>query len=91
MIFASASYRVQLFDVVQENVKKALETIESKINDLSSKKLLRGDIPAAKQISLITGASSLSEVVDGAFYVQVCIFWIIFFLFMMKYDEMIQQ
>ncbi|XP_074599802.1 lambda-crystallin-like [Brevipalpus obovatus] len=74
MIFASASYRVQLFDVVQENVKKALETIEAKLNDLSSKKLLRGNIPAAKQISLITGASSLSEVVEGAFYVQECVF-----------------
>ena len=74
MIFASACYRVQLFDVDQENVKKALKAIEIKLNDLSSKGLLRGKIPAAKQISLITGASSLSEAVTGAFYVQVSMY-----------------
>lgn len=71
MIFAASSYKVQLYDVVPENVQKAIETIKAKLLDLEKKGLLRGNLTASQQLTLISGASSLEECLKDAFYCQV--------------------
>lgn len=71
MIFASSGYKVQLFDAVPENIQKALETIKVRVSDLESKGLLRGELTASQQVSLISGGSSAAECLKDAFYCQV--------------------
>lgn len=55
MLFASAGYKVIVYDILQEQVEKAKEDIALQINTLESKKLLRGKLNGQEQISLISG------------------------------------
>lgn len=74
MIFAGAGYEVHLYDVVAENVDTALGILKTDLETLEAKKLLRGTLSAAQQLSLIRKANNLREVVDGAVHVQECVF-----------------
>ncbi|KAK3913432.1 Lambda-crystallin-like protein [Frankliniella fusca] len=72
MLFASAGYKVKLFDIEPKQVQGALKEIESQLKELEKTKLLRGKLSAAQQIALISGTSNLKDCVTGAFLVQEC-------------------
>jgi L-gulonate 3-dehydrogenase len=71
MLFASSGFHVALYDVINENVDKALVDISQQLNNLESKGLLRGDINAKQQFALIQKVSTLQECLNGAIHVQV--------------------
>ncbi|XP_015794723.1 lambda-crystallin [Tetranychus urticae] len=74
MIFVSAGYRVQMYDNQPEKVITAIKSIVDQLNNLESKKLLRGNLSASEQAALISGATTMSEVLQDVFWVQECVF-----------------
>jgi len=73
MIFASVGYEVMLYDVDPSQVKRALESIASELQEFEKDGTLRGELSAAQQTNLIAGTSSLEECVRGTIYVQECV------------------
>ncbi|CAG0887875.1 unnamed protein product [Darwinula stevensoni] len=73
MLFASAGYRVCLYDVDGEQVPKALLDIQVQLEEIDNAGLLRGDLNKNQQFQLISGNTNLEDAVKGAIYVQECV------------------
>jgi len=55
MLFASAGYNVYIYDIDNNQITSALKDIEEQLKMLEAKKLLRGELSASQQCSLIKG------------------------------------
>lgn len=73
-LFASAGYRVSLYDVDPNQVRSALEIIKEEVERLEKNGLLRGKLSSAEQIKLISPSETLKDAVKDAKYVQECVF-----------------
>ncbi|KAH0625121.1 hypothetical protein JD844_033257 [Phrynosoma platyrhinos] len=72
MVFASGGFQVKLYDIVQEQVTKALENISKQMKELEKTGMLKGSLKADQQLSLITGCTDLKEAVEGTIHIQEC-------------------
>ena len=61
MIFASAGYKVTLFDIEEAQVQKALENIAVELDQFEKDGVLRGQLSAEAQKKLISGSSKLDD------------------------------
>lgn len=73
MIFASAGFRVCLFDVEASQTEKAIKDIKSQLESFEKDGVLRGDLTAAQQIELISANTDLKECLKDVFYIQECV------------------
>ncbi|XP_077996797.1 lambda-crystallin homolog [Glandiceps talaboti] len=73
MLFASAGYNVFLYDIDASRVAIAMDTIQSSLQDLEKKGLLKGSLSADQQYELIQGVDDLALAVKGAKHVQECV------------------
>jgi L-gulonate 3-dehydrogenase len=73
MIFASAGYKVCIYDIVQSQIDNALKQVKSQLTSLQERGLLRGKLNADQQFSCISGCTDIKEALKGAFFLQECV------------------
>lgn len=73
MIFASVGYRVQIYDILPEQITKTIDHIATDLKRLEQINALRGTLSADQQIKCITGTNDLKEFVKNSIYIQECV------------------
>jgi len=73
MIFAGNGHRVTIFDILPEQVAKALANVRETLARYEAQGCLRGTLTSGQQADLISGATDLGECLEGAGYVQECV------------------
>lgn len=73
MLFASGGFKVKLYDIEQQQITNALESIRKEMKSLEQSGSLKGSLGAEQQLSLISGCGNLAEAVEGAMHIQECV------------------
>ena len=71
MIFASAGYRVAIYDVEEKQLRSAKDDIQHRLLELEKEGMIRGKLSAEEQFHLVEGCQSLAQCVHGAIHIQV--------------------
>ncbi|MBN3288286.1 CRYL1 protein, partial [Polyodon spathula] len=74
MVFISAGYRVKIYDVQTGQATRAVEEISKQLKELEEAGMLRGSLSAQEQTSLISSQEDLGQTLEGAFFIQECVF-----------------
>ncbi|EDV98084.1 lambda-crystallin homolog [Drosophila grimshawi] len=73
LLFASAGYRVQLYDIVESQVATALDELQQQLQQLEANGTLRGNLSAQTQFELINGCTQLQQLAKDALHIQECV------------------
>ncbi|XP_032385873.1 LOW QUALITY PROTEIN: lambda-crystallin homolog [Etheostoma spectabile] len=74
MVFVSGGYSVKIYDTNQDRLAKAITEIRKQLGDLEEAHMLRGELTAMQQLALLSCYDDLAEALEGAFFVQECVF-----------------
>uniref|UniRef100_A0A3P9DFS2 L-gulonate 3-dehydrogenase n=1 Tax=Maylandia zebra TaxID=106582 RepID=A0A3P9DFS2_9CICH len=74
MLFVSGGYNVKIYDNQPGQSTKAITEIKKQLVELEEAHMLRGELSAAQQLALLSSYDDLSQALDGAFFVQECVF-----------------
>ncbi|RXN18128.1 lambda-crystallin-like protein [Labeo rohita] len=74
MVFLSGGYKVQIYDNIPGQASGAITEIRKQLDELQQAKMLRGNLTAAEQLSLLSSHDDLQQALEGAFFVQECVF-----------------
>lgn len=73
MLFASGGIKVKLYDIEQQQITNALESIRKEMKLLEQSGSLKGSLSAGEQMSLISGCSDIKAAVEGTVHIQECV------------------
>ncbi|XP_021573204.1 lambda-crystallin homolog isoform X1 [Carlito syrichta] len=73
MLFASGGFTVRLYDVEQQQIAGALESIRKEMMALEQVGALKGPLSVEGQLSLISGCPDLQAAAEGAMHIQECV------------------
>ncbi|KAI4805888.1 hypothetical protein KUCAC02_010483 [Chaenocephalus aceratus] len=74
MVFVSGGYSVKIYDNQPGQAAKAIQEISKQLEELEEAHMLRGELRANQQLALISSHDDLSQALQGAFFVQECVF-----------------
>lgn len=74
MVFLSGGYKVKIYDNQPGQASRAIDEIKKQVEELQEAQMLRGKLSASNQLSLLSSHDDLSEALEGAFFVQECVF-----------------
>ncbi|XP_029385578.1 lambda-crystallin homolog [Echeneis naucrates] len=74
MVFASGGYSVKIYDNQPGRAAKAITEIRKQMEGLESAHMLRGELSAMEQLALLSSYDDLAEALEGAFFIQECVF-----------------
>ncbi|XP_072542141.1 lambda-crystallin homolog isoform X2 [Salminus brasiliensis] len=74
MVFLSGGYKVKIYDNQPGQASRAIAEIKKQVEELQEAGMLRGNLNASNQLSLLSSHDDLSEALEGAFFVQECVF-----------------
>ncbi|KAM8854970.1 lambda-crystallin homolog isoform 2-T2 [Spinachia spinachia] len=74
MVFVSGGHSVKIYDNQPGASAKAVAEIRKQLQELQEAKMLRGQLTATQQLALLSGHDELAEALQGAFFVQECVF-----------------
>uniref|UniRef100_A0A672UN43 L-gulonate 3-dehydrogenase n=1 Tax=Strigops habroptila TaxID=2489341 RepID=A0A672UN43_STRHB len=71
MVFAAGGFKVKLYDVAQQQLTSALESIRKQMKELEKSGFLKGALSVEQQLALISVCTDLKAAVEGATFIQV--------------------
>ncbi|XP_077437109.1 lambda-crystallin homolog [Vanacampus margaritifer] len=74
MVFASGGYSVKLYDNQPGQAANAITAIKKQMMELQEVGMLRGQLSATQQLALLSSHDNLQQALQGAFFVQECVF-----------------
>ncbi|XP_017560114.1 lambda-crystallin homolog isoform X2 [Pygocentrus nattereri] len=74
MVFLSGGYKVKVYDNQPGQASRAITDIRKQVEELQEAQMLRGKLSATEQLSLLSSHEDLSQALEGAFFVQECVF-----------------
>uniref|UniRef100_H2UTJ4 L-gulonate 3-dehydrogenase n=1 Tax=Takifugu rubripes TaxID=31033 RepID=H2UTJ4_TAKRU len=74
MVFISGGYNVKLYDNQPGQAAKAITEIRKQLDELEEAHMLRGQLKASQQHALLSSHDDLAQALEGAFFVQECVF-----------------
>ncbi|KAI5621305.1 lambda-crystallin-like, partial [Silurus asotus] len=74
MVFLSGGYRVKIYDNQPGQASGAIAEIRKQMEELQEAHMLRGKLSATEQLNLLSSHDDLSQALEGAFFVQECVF-----------------
>ncbi|XP_013874436.1 lambda-crystallin homolog [Austrofundulus limnaeus] len=74
MIFISGGYSVKLYDNRPGQAAAAIAEIRKQLEELEKSNMLRGELSTKQQLALLSSSEDLAQALDGAFFVQECVF-----------------
>ncbi|XP_072300261.1 lambda-crystallin homolog [Eucyclogobius newberryi] len=74
LVFISGGLSVKIYDKQPGMAASALSSIRQQVLELQQKNMLRGDLTASQQLSLLSACDDLHMAVEGAFFIQECVF-----------------
>lgn len=74
MVFLSGEYKVKIYDNKPGQASGAITEIRKQLEELQQSKMLRGNLSAAEQTSLLSSHDDLQQALQDAFFVQECVF-----------------
>ncbi|KAJ0070644.1 hypothetical protein NL108_017137 [Boleophthalmus pectinirostris] len=74
LVFISGGISVKIYDKQPGLASSALSSIRQQMSELEQKDMLRGEMSASEQLSLLSACDDLKTAVEGAFFIQECVF-----------------
>ncbi|KAM9850976.1 lambda-crystallin homolog [Aulostomus maculatus] len=74
MVFASGGCTVKIYDNQPGQAANAIVEIRKQLEELEEAHMLRGELSAMKQLALLSSYDDLAQALEGAFFVQECVF-----------------
>ncbi|XP_076857933.1 lambda-crystallin homolog isoform X2 [Brachyhypopomus gauderio] len=74
MLFLSGGYQVRIYDNQPGQASRAITEIRKQVGELQEAQMLRGKLSASEQLALLTSHDDLSQALEGAFFVQECVY-----------------
>lgn len=74
MVFISGGYHVKIYDNQPGQAANAIKEIRKQLEELEGQNMLRGSLSAAQQLALLSCYEDLAQALEGAFFVQECVF-----------------
>ncbi|TRY89751.1 hypothetical protein DNTS_000003 [Danionella cerebrum] len=74
MVFLSGGHQVKIYDNKPGQASEAIAEIRKQLEELEHAGMLRGNLSSAEQLSLLSSREDLQQALEGAFFVQECVF-----------------
>ncbi|XP_054472018.1 lambda-crystallin homolog [Anoplopoma fimbria] len=74
MVFISGGFSVKIYDNQPGQSAKAITEIRKQMEELEEAHMLRGDLNSTQQLGLLSSYDDLGRALEGAFFVQECVF-----------------
>ncbi|CAK6968516.1 lambda-crystallin homolog [Scomber scombrus] len=74
MVFISGGYSVRIYDNQSGQAANAITEIKKQLGELEEAHMLRGELTATQQLALLSSYDDLAQALEGAFFVQECVF-----------------
>ncbi|XP_058510673.1 lambda-crystallin homolog [Solea solea] len=74
MVFVSGGYAVKIYDNQPGQAAKAVAEIRKQLSELEEAHMIRGELTSTQQLALLSSYDDLEQALEGAFFVQECVF-----------------
>ncbi|CAJ1079072.1 lambda-crystallin homolog [Xyrichtys novacula] len=74
MVFVNGGYSVRIYDNQPGQAANAVKEIRKQLEELERAQMMRGELTAKQQCALLSSCDDLAQALEGAFFVQECVF-----------------
>lgn len=74
LVFISGGFTVRIYDKQPGMASSALTSIRQQVEQLEQRNMLRGELSGTQQVALVSACDDLQQAVEGAFFIQECVF-----------------
>lgn len=74
LVFISGGFSVKIYDKEPGMACSAVSSLRQQVAQLQQNNMLRGELSASEQVALVSACDDLQRAVEGAFFIQECVF-----------------